>query len=275
LAEKLCFVIGPIGKDGSQERKHADLLLYLVIKHVLEVDEFGYKVRRSDEDANPGMIGDRVISDIISAELVITDLTDLNPNVFYELGIRHSTEKPVIHIVKAGTLLPFDNAGYRTNFVDLTDIHSIERCRNQVAASIREIGQPGYQVSNPITQANATFRMRGSADPHDRVISGLAEKIEILSNRISRRVPPSPQTNLTGVIPPREDVHPRILDGKPAKATGYGIGPNGEVVVMVDVDGTQSTLGQEAWRKLPVWIGRLETSFGPVSGQTTRDKLDK
>src|SRR6516165_1133731 len=88
----LCFVIGPIGADGSPERKHADLLLHAVIKHVLEADEFGYRVKRADEDADPGMIGDRMISDILDAELVVADLTNLNPNAFYELGIRHSAE---------------------------------------------------------------------------------------------------------------------------------------------------------------------------------------
>ena len=91
----LCFVIGPIGKEGSPERKHADLLLNSVIKQVLEADGFGYKVKRADEDADPGMIGNRMISDIIQADLVVADLTDLNPNAFYELGIRHSTEKPL------------------------------------------------------------------------------------------------------------------------------------------------------------------------------------
>src|SRR5262245_8278139 len=108
----LCFVIGPIGKDGTIERKHADLLLHSVIKHVLEGQEFGYKVKRADEDADPGMIGDRVISDIIKAPLVVADLTDLNPNAFYELGIRHSTELPTIHVAKAQTILPFDNVAH-------------------------------------------------------------------------------------------------------------------------------------------------------------------
>jgi hypothetical protein len=36
----LCFVIGPIGKDSSPERKHADLLLHAVIKEVFEAKEF-------------------------------------------------------------------------------------------------------------------------------------------------------------------------------------------------------------------------------------------
>jgi hypothetical protein len=135
----LCFVIGPIGKDLSSERKHADLLLHAVIKHVLEAEEFGYKVKRADEDADPGMIGDRVISDIIHAELVVADLTDLNPNAFYELGIRHSNEKPTIHIARSGTPLPFDNLAHRTIFIDLADWESIQRGRDQLTRSARAI----------------------------------------------------------------------------------------------------------------------------------------
>jgi hypothetical protein len=38
----LCFVIGPIGKDSSPERKHSDLLLNAVIKQVLQHEDFGY-----------------------------------------------------------------------------------------------------------------------------------------------------------------------------------------------------------------------------------------
>ncbi len=106
----LCFVIGPIGEDNSKERRHADYLLHGIIKHVLEAEEFGYTVKRADEDAYPGMISDRMISDIFNADLVVADLTDLNANAFYELGIRHSAEKPTIHLARADTKLPFDNA---------------------------------------------------------------------------------------------------------------------------------------------------------------------
>jgi hypothetical protein len=177
----LCFVIGPIGKDGSTERKHADLLLHAVIKHALKAE--GYTVKRADEDADPGMIGDRVISDIIHAELVVADLTDLNPNAFYELGIRHSTEKPTIHVAKAGTVLPFDTVAHRTVFVDLTDWRSTEAGRAQLAASARAIKGSNYRVSNPITQANASFQMRGSADPLDRVIADLQQRLGSLEIR--------------------------------------------------------------------------------------------
>ena len=90
------------------------------------------------------MIGDRVISDIIHAELVVADLTDLNPNAFYELGIRHSNEKPTIHIARRGTPLPFDNLAHRTIFIDLADWESIQRGRDQLTRSARAIQDPGY-----------------------------------------------------------------------------------------------------------------------------------
>src|SRR5580704_3747330 len=85
------------------------------------------------------MIGDRMISDIIHAELVVADLTDLNPNAFYELGIRHSTVKPTIHVAKFGTQLPFDTVAHRTIFIDLAEWQSTERGRAQLAAMARAI----------------------------------------------------------------------------------------------------------------------------------------
>jgi hypothetical protein len=182
----LCFVIGPIGKDGTAERKHADLLLHSLIKHVLQGDEFKYKVKRADEDADPGMIGDRVVTDIIKASLVVADLTDLNPNAFYELGIRHSTELPTIHVARSGTLLPFDNVAHRTIFVDLTDWHSLEQARIRLADSARTIQASGYKVSNPITQANASFKMRQSDDPRDRLLAELQERLASIETNVAK-----------------------------------------------------------------------------------------
>lgn len=181
----LCFVIGPIGKDGSSERKHADLLLNAVIKLILENEEFGYKVKRADEDADPGMITDRIIADIIHSPLVVADLTDLNPNALYELGIRHSTELPTIHMAKLGTALPFDNIAHRTIFVDLGDWSSIEQARERLAESTRATRASDYKVSNPITQANASFKMRQSEDPRDQVIAEMQEKMAALEGAIS------------------------------------------------------------------------------------------
>jgi hypothetical protein len=182
---QLCFVVGPIGHDGSLERRHSDLLLNTVIKNALQSEEFSYVVKRADEDTDPGLIGDRVVSDIINAELVVADLTNLNPNVFYELGIRHSTEKPTIHIAQSGTVLPFDIISHRTIFVDLSDWNSIEQARFRLAEAARAISAPGYRVSNPITQANASFEMRESHDPKDRLLAELQERLSSIESAIN------------------------------------------------------------------------------------------
>jgi hypothetical protein len=52
-ASPLCFVVGPIGKDSSPERKHSDLLLkplkLLARSERFELPTLGFEVRRSIE----------------------------------------------------------------------------------------------------------------------------------------------------------------------------------------------------------------------------------
>lgn len=96
--EKVCFMITPIGKEGSDVRKNADEVLDYIVNPICK--EYGYSVVRADKMANSGLITKAIIEQIITADLVIADLTGNNPNVFYELAIRHSYRKPTIQIVK-------------------------------------------------------------------------------------------------------------------------------------------------------------------------------
>lgn len=123
---KRCFVISPIGDAGSDHRKHADMTLNAIIRPALNENESEttFCVKRSDESAEIGMITDHVITEILESDLIVADLTFLNPNVFYELGIAHSVEKPVIPIAHCETKLPFDNLGMRAVMFDPTDWHS-------------------------------------------------------------------------------------------------------------------------------------------------------
>lgn len=183
-AKKTCFVIGPIGKPGSDERRHADMLLNAIVREVLERSgEFNYQAKRADEDADPGMITDRVIHDILNAELAIADLSFLNPNAFWELGLRHSAMKPVIHMAAVGTELPFDNIGHRAIFVDLGDWRSCEEAREKLAKMVSATEAEDYQPSNPITQANASFRLRDSSDSTDQLLVDMAARIRALERR--------------------------------------------------------------------------------------------
>lgn len=91
MPDKTCFVIGPIGEEGSSARNAADILLRYVIKAGLEP---GYGVTRADEISRPGMINDQVITSIKEADLIVADLHGENPNAFYEVAIAHASASP-------------------------------------------------------------------------------------------------------------------------------------------------------------------------------------
>jgi hypothetical protein len=81
---------------------------YESFKAVVEGTPFDYRCERvTQENA-----GDRILPDILErierAAFVIVDLTDLRPNVFYELGYADGLGKKVIVTAKDGTDLPFD-----------------------------------------------------------------------------------------------------------------------------------------------------------------------
>jgi hypothetical protein len=148
-----------------------------IIKPVLEDDEFGYFVKRADDDAEPGSITSAVINDLINADLVIADLTGFNPNAFYELGIRHALKKPAIHIIAQFVKLPFDNAEQRTIFVDINDYDSVLAAKERLRKALRLVNQKGYQVDNPVTRAGAFLALKESTDPRDQALADIQERL--------------------------------------------------------------------------------------------------
>lgn len=109
-----CFVVMRIGKEGSDDHSHFRALYDEFIKPM--VAECGYTVVRADDFEKGGAITSDIIRELASSDLVIADLTDLNPNVFYELGVRHSlVGRGTIMIVDDArtSSIPFDIGAYR------------------------------------------------------------------------------------------------------------------------------------------------------------------
>ena len=88
----------PIRKVGSPDHAHFRAI-YQQIRQVVESE--GLAIIRADEVTEEGSVAKDVISRLANSTLVIADLTDLNPNVFWELGVRHTLRA-------AGTLLLLD-----------------------------------------------------------------------------------------------------------------------------------------------------------------------
>ena len=72
----------------------------------------GYEVIRADTRFDQRSILEKIVTGIAEASLVVADITALNPNVMYELGIAHTLGKPVIMITQNIEELPFDVSAY-------------------------------------------------------------------------------------------------------------------------------------------------------------------
>ena len=77
------------------------------------LESAGYIVKRADDIKSQRNILEDIINGIIKSDLIVADLTDSNPNVYYELGIAHSLRKNVILITQELEEIPFDLRSYR------------------------------------------------------------------------------------------------------------------------------------------------------------------
>jgi hypothetical protein len=150
---KICFYITPIGKEDSEERRHADFLMEYIIKPA--VKEFDLTVVRADQMGKPGMIGKQVIEHILKARLVIADLSFHNPNVFYELCLRHATRLPTVQVKREVDNIPFDVNQYRTIPIETRDpytlVPKLQTYTAQVANQVRRALQDSESGDNPIS----------------------------------------------------------------------------------------------------------------------------
>lgn len=148
---KKCFIITPIGDNGSETFRMAKGVIESVIKPLLE--NYGYDdVKPAYEINESGMITTQIINRIIDDDLVICNLTGNNPNVMYELCLRHVVAKPIIHICQNGTTLPFDIKDSRTIFYK-NDMLGVQELKSQMEDFLKEINYSEDYIDNPVYNA--------------------------------------------------------------------------------------------------------------------------
>ena len=134
--DKVCFYITPIGEEGSEVRRHSDMLL----RHLVEpaASTAGLKVVRADKIEKAGLITQQIYVNLVRARLCIADLSFSNPNAFYELGIRHMSKRPTVQIIRKGDRIPFDVSQGRTIMVDTSDVYTV---MERIESARRELGE--------------------------------------------------------------------------------------------------------------------------------------
>lgn len=108
-----CFVMMPFADPiGSYYEK--------IYKPAIE--KAGLKAVRADNEIfGAGKIMDQIWTGINSAKVLISELTSRNPNVFYELGLAHALQKPVVLVSSNEDDVPFDLHHIRVIYYEVTD----------------------------------------------------------------------------------------------------------------------------------------------------------
>ncbi len=181
---RACFVIAPIGEQDSDTRKRSDQ----VLKHIIRpaVEECGYTAERADEMDKPGIITSQVIQRVVNDPLVVADLTERNPNVFYELAIRHAIRKPLVQLIKKGERIPFDVAGTRTIQVDHHDLDSVESAKREIIQQIRSLEGDSGAVETPISVSLDLQLLRQSDKPEERSLADLVGAVSELRSGVGK-----------------------------------------------------------------------------------------
>ncbi|MFK4308951.1 MULTISPECIES: hypothetical protein [unclassified Bacillus (in: firmicutes)] len=186
---KTCFIITPIGDDHSDIRRAAEGVIDAVI--IPELIEIGFSkdnIKVAHRMFNSGSINQQVIESILESDLAIANLTTLNPNVMYELAIRHAVRKPVIQILQKGTKnLPFDVIEERTIFYNndmsgVIELSKALRAMLPLALNETEPDNPIYRVAK---QKEIMKKITTNEEPMQYII----EQMNSIQSQVSKLAP--------------------------------------------------------------------------------------
>lgn len=138
--DRKCFVVMPFGDktDPSGRVIPFDEVYAQLIKPALETKTLGISCIRCDEIAKPGWIHQRMFEHVFECDFVVVDISFHNPNVFYELGVRHALARSTTILIREkGTTVPFN-----LNHVDIVE----------------------YEWGNTRSLKKALLRIRGMAE---------------------------------------------------------------------------------------------------------------
>jgi hypothetical protein len=98
------------------------------------VTELGVDCERCDEIISSGSIHKKMFRGIFDADVSVVDITSLNPNVFYELGVRHALHKHVTVVIRRNSNLPipFNISGLTILGYDMDSEEQLESSRRKI-----------------------------------------------------------------------------------------------------------------------------------------------
>jgi hypothetical protein len=152
-----CFVMMPFGEWND---------IYYKEIYVPAIKEAGFEPVRGDEIFSSGSVVEQIWEQIEKAKVLLADLTGKNANVFYELGLAHAAQKPVVFTSGVLDDVPFDLRHLRVIIYDHREPNWNLKLRASITAYLksaktdpgRSIPQPFRDMEGPTNRMQRTPR---------------------------------------------------------------------------------------------------------------------
>jgi hypothetical protein len=187
--EDHCFVVMPYGRTTAEIRWFKGWY-DVVIKPTLI--SLGYEPKLSSAEEQPNAINDEIRAHLAFDPMVVVDLagilpeSDPNPNVMYELGIRHALGLPLVMMAWKGQRLPFDVGNQRV-IMETRELLDLEANRSKLATFIRAAAAGNYYRPMEAVGRLAAIDAVSVALGEDSVLGVLVREIRDLRQTIVSR----------------------------------------------------------------------------------------
>lgn len=184
--EKHCFIVMPFGRDASEQKWFRGWYEVVIRPAVIEA---GYEPKLAAAEEQPGAINDEIRTHLALDSMVVVDLggaepeDDPNPNVMYELGIRHALGLPLVMMAWKGQSLPFDVSNQRI-IMEERDLVDLETNRKRLITFIHAAQQGRYYRPMDAVGRIATIAAASEILGEDSLLRALAQEVRDLRTSV-------------------------------------------------------------------------------------------
>jgi hypothetical protein len=180
-----CFVIMPIG-SGEVYQMYRNRYVHMIqpaIEGIRVNDQQIFRSIRADFVTQTGSITRDLLSRLYRSDAVLADLTDLNPNVFYELGVRHALRVGTILIALKGTKPPFDVGDLRVIYYE-DRVGGEKDAIPQIQEMLRSLMSVDRPQDSPVLHAIPELAELGAVKEHEARVATLLRERDLLKAQL-------------------------------------------------------------------------------------------
>ena len=186
--ESICLVIMPFSDPKGYDEGHFRKVYEQILSPAIE--KAGYVPYRIDENVGSTMIHGKLLEQLINAPMVLCDLSSKNPNVLYELGIRHAFDKPVVLVQEKGQDHIFDIAGLSTTSYRKERLYDVVlEDQDAIAEAVRQTAEAKkFSIMSLIRLTPATINQEKALSEDDRlevILSDISERMRRIEGQVS------------------------------------------------------------------------------------------